>query len=250
MAATVGKEAEALGHLISSKIYEKKWPQIERVVGELKEFCKLDVRVRLVGQELKHRTGGGGRENRAPSPQHTTRALALCGKDGEGEGAGAGGGGGGRERNQALPRVELACVSTSTGDEFPLCTNSEGVAEISLYPGRFRFYFPEDSGYDAVNPDVVEMIMWDRFDRGYTVLGSRVDTSCQKCSSPSPPPGTDLPKPRLAQSWESLTIGVTRFCIFVQSMWPGVRFGQMIQSGNVQKHSTHKTRSAMVGHLS
>lgn len=143
--ATVGTEADEIGaQLIFSKINAKKWPVMTSVIADLKEFCKVDVRVTLLGQNVLQQ-GRQDRNRRPPSPQ---TAVGNISKDAAAQQ--------GRVERQALSRAEIICTATN-GDRLALCTNSRGVADAILYPGRFRFRFDEDSAYDAVTPEEIEV---------------------------------------------------------------------------------------------
>merc|ERR1719487_1798132 len=52
--ACVGKEAElAGGFTVFSKIESKKWPQRESILSTMQDFCRVPVRITMLGRELK-----------------------------------------------------------------------------------------------------------------------------------------------------------------------------------------------------
>jgi hypothetical protein len=124
------KEAEAIGMTVFSKINTKKWPNLENVIHSIQEHCPVPVRFALLGRELKAAPGTGG--------------------EGEEDEEGTSN----RDVHSPLRRVEFVCTH-SHGQNFQLYTNAKGIAEATLFPGRFSLHFTDESAYDDLTPTEV-----------------------------------------------------------------------------------------------
>jgi len=125
------KEAEAVGMTVFSKINSKKWPNLENVIHSIQEHCPVPVRFALLGRELKVESPGG-----------------EGGMDGDEEGTSN------RDVHSPLRRVEFVCTHTH-GQNFSLYTNAKGIAEATLFPGKFSLHFTDESAYDDLTPTEV-----------------------------------------------------------------------------------------------
>lgn len=128
--ALVGKEAEAAGAFtVFSKIESKKWPARDAIIRTLQDFCRVPVRITMLGRELRASTGPEATEAHRAVNQDPVGVESLA----------------------ALRRIEFNCAN-DRGMNFELHTGGDGKAEIPLFPGVFRLSFTEGSGYDKLTP--------------------------------------------------------------------------------------------------
>jgi len=134
--ACVGKDAElAGGFTVFSKIESKKWPQRDVLIRAVQEFCRVPVRIAMLGRELKASTSP-----EAPEVREVHRAVNQDP--------------GGIETLVPLRRVEFRCTS-ERGMSTELFTGADGKVDVPLFPGVFRLNFMEGSGYDKLMPNSI-----------------------------------------------------------------------------------------------
>jgi len=142
----IAQEAEAYGgKTIFSKIASKKWPQLDHVIQQLQEFCRVPVQIALWGREVKAHTG----DSSVPrTPREVQQAVNADTRDGVARRSNTVG------QQTVLPHATLYCMHP--GEEArELHTNANGEAEVVLYPGNFTLICGEGSNYDRLSPNQI-----------------------------------------------------------------------------------------------
>lgn len=132
--ACVGKDAELAGAFtVFSKIDSKKWPQREVLLQSVREFCRVPVRVSMLGREL---TAPPGHDEAIERHRAVNQQPAGTGS------------------LVALRRVEFR-VANDRGTNIELFTGGDGRADVALFPGTFHLSVIEGSCYDKLTPNVI-----------------------------------------------------------------------------------------------
>jgi len=134
-AVVAGEAEEVGGFTVFSKIASKKWPQCDALIRTLQQFCRVPVRLLMLGRELRAAS--------APEHPEVREVHRAVNKNPAGV-----------ESLAALRRVEFRCTN-ERGFDLELSTGTDGRADIPLCPGSFQLSFLEGSGYDTLSPNLI-----------------------------------------------------------------------------------------------
>ncbi|CAK0820132.1 unnamed protein product, partial [Prorocentrum cordatum] len=151
----VGRDAECVGaHTVFSKLQCRKWPNTEHVLQELRDFCRVTVKIALIGKELKpavtpqqraasHEVHRRTPEGRAAEPAARDAADAPRRASAE-------------DKPVPLPCIVFHCTH-SGGQSFELHSDSAGACEALFYPGRYALRCDEQSRYERMSPSAIDV---------------------------------------------------------------------------------------------
>jgi len=131
------------GRTVYSKIATKKWPSLEGLVQLVKDFCRVPVRITLLGKEAKENVPED--DHRSLPRRVLTSVNSNVAEKGRFIGA---------EPQDTVGHATLYCMHAGQLVH-ELHTDAVGQVETILYPGAFFLVSGEDGNYDRLTPDKI-----------------------------------------------------------------------------------------------